>query len=103
MAAVLAKIFGENLVREREARGLSQPQLGKLVKKTGLTVHRWETAKTWPGPAEIEALARVFGVKAWDLLSPHRPNRKKMTDPRIREALGVIVGALGFRLAPSKH
>jgi transcriptional regulator with XRE-family HTH domain len=43
-------------------RGISQEELAQAVKTTANTVYRWETATYKPAVADLEALARFFGV-----------------------------------------
>jgi transcriptional regulator with XRE-family HTH domain len=43
-------------------RGISQEELANAVKTTANTVSRWETATYKPSIADLERLARFFGV-----------------------------------------
>src|SRR5579864_8929670 len=43
-------------------RGISQEELAQAVKTTANTVSRWETATYKPSIADLEVLARFFGV-----------------------------------------
>ena len=43
-------------------KGISQEELARAVKTTANTVSRWETATYKPSIADLEVLARFFGV-----------------------------------------
>jgi transcriptional regulator with XRE-family HTH domain len=43
-------------------KGISQEELARAVKPTANTVSRWETATYKPSIADLEVLARFFGV-----------------------------------------
>jgi len=45
-----------------EGKGISQEELARAVKTTANTVSRWETATYKPSIADLEVLARFFGV-----------------------------------------
>lgn len=48
----------------REARGVEQGELARLVGVTQQTVSKWETGVTVPRPARIAALARALDLDA---------------------------------------
>ncbi|HEX2039520.1 MAG TPA: helix-turn-helix transcriptional regulator [Acidimicrobiales bacterium] len=56
--------FGELLRRRREARGLEQAELARLLGVTQQTVSKWETGVTVPRPSRVAALARALGLDA---------------------------------------
>jgi transcriptional regulator with XRE-family HTH domain len=45
-----------------KGKGISQEELARAVKTTANTVSRWETATYTPSVADLEVLARFFGV-----------------------------------------
>jgi transcriptional regulator with XRE-family HTH domain len=45
-----------------KGKGISQEELARAVKTTANTVSRWETATYKPSIADLEVLARFFGV-----------------------------------------
>src|SRR5437773_7294043 len=45
-----------------KGKGISQEELARAVKTTANTVSRWETATYKPSVADLEVLARFFGV-----------------------------------------
>jgi transcriptional regulator with XRE-family HTH domain len=65
---VMADIYDQIGGKIRELRttlkgkGISQEDLARAVKTTANTVSRWETATYKPSIADLEVLARFFGV-----------------------------------------
>lgn len=56
--------FGELLRSRREAQGLEQVELARLLGVTQQTVSKWETGVTVPRPARVGALARALALDA---------------------------------------
>lgn len=61
--------FGKNLKAAREAKGLTQEQLGKLIGVSQTSVAGWETRGVQPRARVIADLVAVLGVTENDLLS----------------------------------
>jgi transcriptional regulator with XRE-family HTH domain len=64
MADIYQQIGGRirELRTTRHGRGISQEELAQAVETTANTISRWETATYKPSVADLEALARFFGV-----------------------------------------
>lgn len=62
------KRFGDYLRRLREAKGLSQFQLGKLVGVSDKAVSKWENGYAKPKGSIILKLSEVLSVSAEQLL-----------------------------------
>ena len=62
-------ITGQTVKRLREAKGLTQTQLGELIGVGAKAVSRWETAKGLPDITLIEPLAAALGVSVMELMS----------------------------------
>lgn len=58
--------------RYRETNGLSQEALGKMLGRSWITVHRWESGQM-PHARDWEAIKRVTGVAASELASFLQP------------------------------
>lgn len=56
--------------RGMEVNGWKAPQLARLIGRDANTVRRWAENKTQPTADDWVELARVFGVKVGDLLTP---------------------------------
>jgi len=58
-------IVARNIREARDARGLTQRELGALVNgMDGLAVSRWERGKVLPSTQSLTALATALGVDA---------------------------------------
>ena len=64
MADIYDQIGGKirELRTSLKGKGISQEDLARAVKTTANTVSRWETATYKPSIADLEVLARFFGV-----------------------------------------
>jgi len=64
MADIYDQIGGKirELRTTLKGKGISQEDLARAVKTTANTVSRWETATYKPSIADLEMLARFFGV-----------------------------------------
>lgn len=98
----LAKVVGDNIVRERTIRGLSQADLAAEIGVNAQTIYRWETQKTWPSAEDFEALSSFFGVPAWSLMAPPDPQKLSVKAPepdaKVREALVVLCRVHGLKI-----
>ena len=56
--------FADSLRKLREARGLSQRQLGEQIFTTQSTVARWENGRYLPDAGMVFRIAKCFGVDA---------------------------------------
>ncbi|MGW3371735.1 helix-turn-helix transcriptional regulator [Streptomyces hydrogenans] len=76
------------LTAARIVRGLSQPELGKRVDKTGNAIFTYETGRVTPPPHVVGLLALALGVGAADLFAPDPddPVLQALVDiyPRVR-------------------
>ena len=58
----MATPLSEKLKEQRIAAGLTQSQLGQMVKKGESTVRMWELARSKPDSTTLVELASIFGV-----------------------------------------
>ena len=61
--------FGEYLRKLREAKKLSQFQLGKIIGVTDKAVSKWENGYSYPKNIYILRLSETLNVSTTDLLS----------------------------------
>lgn len=64
-----AYVTGSTIRRLREARGLTQAGLAKLLDVSDKAVSKWETAKGFPDLTLLEPLSAALGVSVMELLS----------------------------------
>ncbi len=60
----LYEFIGEK-IRELRGKSRTQDELARAMGVTSNTISRWETAVYKPSPAELDKLARYFGVGIW--------------------------------------
>lgn len=89
-------LFAENLRKLREAKGLSQTQLGNHLFVNHSTVARWENGSRLPDAAMIPRLAACLGVDANTLFllaaeSDESPNVIMVDDSKVILSDGVAV------------
>ena len=82
--------LGERIRAEREAKGWSQAELGRILGVAAPTVHRYETNDRRPDPEMLLRLADLFGVSADYLLG--RGSSQPEPDPQIRAILRSMKG-----------
>jgi transcriptional regulator with XRE-family HTH domain len=61
-------LFGENLKKFRNNKGLSQIKLSKLLNVSQQTVGSWEINRTSPDPEMIKKISEILDVSADKLL-----------------------------------
>lgn len=88
--------FADNLKRLRDARGLSQKQLGDLMYVNHSTIARWETGTRVPDAAMLLRLAKCLKVDANKLLeiaalSDENPNVIMVDDSSVVLSDGLAV------------
>lgn len=79
--------FGGRLKSAREARGLTQAELGALMETTNTVVSRWENDHGMPRHATAELLGALLGVEpAWLMFGTGRRNapQRGLADRPIR-------------------
>ena len=65
----MATKLGTRIKELRNARGLTQAQLGAKLHKAGSTVRMWEHYKSFPDADTLVILSRIFNVSTDYLLS----------------------------------
>lgn len=61
--------ISKRIVELREARGLSQKQLGTLAGVTAPAITMWETGKRFPRGKNLTSLARALGVAEAEIMN----------------------------------
>lgn len=80
-------MFSKKIVQLREAKGLTQLQLAKLLGKSVTTISNWECGKAVPNLDQIAALAEFFDVSADFFI-----DRNEYSDPDIRSIQRAMTG-----------
>lgn len=65
----LKLIFAENLIRLRTGQGMTQAELGEMIRYSDKSVSKWERAESLPDAYVLKNLSKIFGVSVDQLLS----------------------------------
>ena len=60
--------FGDNLLKARKKKGLSQEELGEKIGVTRQTISNWELGETGPNPKELKILSQELNISIDELL-----------------------------------
>lgn len=66
--------FGNNLKKARKAKGLSQENLAKVIKKNVSTIARFESARLSPSAEEISLMCDELGINEHELFKTSTDN-----------------------------
>lgn len=66
-------IFGANLRKYREIRGLTQKELAIRLEVTPQTVNNWENGRQWLADETVLLLAQTLGIEESDLFQTGEP------------------------------
>lgn len=94
MARRFAEILGERIKKRRKINGLSQAELGKLVKVGNRQILGYEKASVGITIEQVEEIARALGVPIINLLFPGEVPEPVKLNPTPLEALKIVEQAL---------
>lgn len=60
--------LGENILKLRKQKGLSQEELGEQINVTRQTISNWELNETAPNPEQLKLLSKVLNVSVDELI-----------------------------------
>ncbi len=61
-------MLGENILKLRKSKGLSQEQLGEKIDVTRQTISNWELGETSPNPDQLKLLSKALNISIDELL-----------------------------------
>jgi len=61
-------MLGENILKLRKSKGLSQEQLGEKIDVTRQTISNWELGETAPNPDQLKLLSKALNISIDELL-----------------------------------
>jgi transcriptional regulator with XRE-family HTH domain len=73
MTMHIGQQVGRRLKKFREARGLTQAQLGDLLGKQDEAISNFERGRVYPSLRTLEQLARIFEVPVKDFFEESQP------------------------------
>lgn len=80
--------FGDNLVKLRKSKGITQEQLAEFVGVTKASVSKWETKQSMPDIGVLPLLSSYFDVSIDSLLGYH----PKLSKEEIEQIYGELAG-----------
>lgn len=72
--------FGQNLLRLRKQKGLSQDDLGGQLKVSRQTISKWELGETTPEMEKLVALGNFFEVSLDELIKGEKEDSQKVLE-----------------------
>ena len=60
--------LGDNILKLRKQKGLSQEQLGEQVNVTRQTISNWELGETTPNPEQLKLLSKALNISVDELI-----------------------------------
>lgn len=91
--------FAANLKQLRQARGLTQGQLGELIEVAQATIQRWESGAREPSHEDLIRIARALDVSVADLFRDSGAEPVPTEDElarMIERAMGVLPVGVSF-------
>lgn len=90
-----SKVFGENLRKYREQKGLSQQNLVEAIGKSRATMSRFEKGTLLPNAKEISIICDELGIYESDLFNRKTvfSNKKNVVNPFVTDTLYVYFNA----------
>ncbi len=82
-------ITGSTIKRLREAKGITQEQLGEMIGVSSKAVSKWETAKGLPDITLLEPLAEALSVSVMELMSGNTVINKNVASNMLRSKFYV--------------
>lgn len=82
-------ITGATIKRLREAKGITQNQLGDMIGVGSKAVSKWETAKGLPDITLIKPLSKALGVSVMELMSGDTVRNKNTSSNILRSKFYV--------------
>lgn len=80
--------FGDNLVKLRKSKGITQEELAEFVGVTKASVSKWETKQSMPDIGMLPLLSSYFDVSIDSLLGYH----PKLSKEEIEQTYGELAG-----------
>lgn len=61
-------MLGDNILKLRKSKGLSQEKLGEQIGVTRQTISNWELGETTPNPEQLKLLSKELNISIDELL-----------------------------------
>lgn len=65
--------IGENILRLRESRGMTQEEFGDIADVSSMAVSQWENGRAVPRMGAVQKIADYFGINKSEIIDEQRP------------------------------
>lgn len=86
--------LGENILKLRKEKGLSQEQLGEMVDVTRQTISNWELGETTPNPEQLKLLSKALNVSVDELIDNDIKGILEVKVSNTEKLAGIIIKIL---------
>lgn len=86
--------LGENILKLRKQKGLSQEQLGEQVDVTRQTISNWELGETTPNPEQLKLLSKTLNVSVDELIDNDMKGILETKVSNTEKLAGIIIKIL---------
>lgn len=87
-------MLGENILKLRKSKGLSQEQLGEKIDVTRQTISNWELGETAPNPEQLKLLSKALNISIDELLENDVKGVLIEKVSNTEKLAGIIINAL---------
>lgn len=88
--------FGENILRLRKKRGLSQEMLAEKLNVTRQTISNWELGETTPNLEQLKLLSKIFSTSIDEMLDNDVKEVLVEKVSNTEQLAGIIIKILKF-------
>lgn len=86
--------LGDNILKLRKQRGLSQEELGELTSVTRQTISNWELGETTPNPEQLKLLSNALNISIDELLDNEIKGELMKKVSNTEQLAGIIIKML---------
>lgn len=88
--------LGNNILKLRKKKGISQEQLGEKINVTRQTISNWELGETFPNPEQLKLLSKELDVSVDELLNNDIKNVLVEKVSNTEKLAGLILNFIKF-------
>lgn len=86
--------LGDNILKLRKQKGLSQEELGELTSVTRQTISNWELGETSPNPEQLKLLSNALNISIDELLDNEIKGELMKKVSNTEQLAGIIIKML---------
>ena len=95
--------MGAFLQTLRKEQGLTQEQLGEMLRTSGKTISRWETGAYMPPVEMLLAMSELYGVSMNELVCGERIQPEELPEKAEENLTAVMKDNAAFQLEERRH